>query len=176
MIKQQQEPFQPDRQVAQDVDGQGNALNIWYCNNLGGSPCMPLFLRTWGEIMDSGFSRKYISWGEGNKYKAVYCTSEDNSKVLGGIAFEYLSNRQEGWIILSFTDTKERGRRINQVMHKYFEKAVRRMGGTRIGSHISVNNTSRLKAAERVGFKPAYYRMEKMLPLEDTRSEQDDVI
>lgn len=167
-MQSQQENAPMDRKIAEDVDSAGNAINIWFCQQLGGSRCMPLMLRTFAEIMEKGLSREYVTWGEGNRYKAVYCTESDDSRVIGGIAFEYFPVRREGWIILSFTDPASRGRRINQVLHKYFENTVQQMGGTKIGSHVSINNSARLRAAERVGFKPAFFRMEKeLVPVED---------
>lgn len=152
-----------DRIIAEDVDSSGQPLNIWLSHQLSGSVCMPLFLRTFAEAVEKGFGNGFVTWSESAKHKAVYCTDQNNSKILGGIAFEYRPAYREGWIVLSFTDPDSRGRRINQVMHKYFENVIKSMGGTSIASLISPDNLSRLKAAERVGFKPAYYRMHKSL-------------
>jgi GNAT superfamily N-acetyltransferase len=70
---------------------------------------------------------------------------------------------KEGWIILSFTAPEYRGKGVNQLMHKYFEQIIKDKGGNKIASHVNVNNVSRIKAAQKVGFVPLYYRMNKFI-------------
>lgn len=158
-----------DQIIAQDVDANGRALKIWFSRQLSGSRCLPLFLKIYAEAVEEDHGGGFITWDDSKKHRAVYCTDLEENKVLGGIAFIYNPPRREGWIILSFTDPAERGCRINQVMHKYFENIIWHMGGTNIASHVSINNQARLKSAERSGFEPAFYRMSKKLsPPEET--------
>lgn len=166
----QSENVPEDRVISEDIDGSGRMLNIWLSHQLSGSACLPLFLKVYAESIEQGHGNGFIAWDDSKKHKAVYCTEVDGTKILGGIAFLYNAPRREGWITLSFTDPDERGRRINQIMHKYFEKIISRMGGTSIASHVSVNNASRLKSAARVGFEPAFYRMTKKLPPSNNQS------
>jgi RimJ/RimL family protein N-acetyltransferase len=151
-----------DKKIADDVDSQGNALEIWHAEQLAGSRPFSLFLRTYAEISDSGFGSQYVSWADSNKCNVVYCVN-DAGEILGGIAFEYRQLMKEGWIILSFTSPAHRGKGINQLMHKHFESLVKNKGCNKIASHVSVKNIPRLKAAQKVGFVPQYYRMNKFI-------------
>lgn len=152
----------PDRRIDSIVDFQGDPLDIWLAESLNGSICVSLFLKTYAELVDRKLSSTVMSWADFHKYQAVYCTNT-NGQVLGGIAFEYRPIMKEGWIILSFTDTESRGRRVNQILHGYFEKIVMSRGGDQIGSHVHINNEARLRSCERVGLKPQFYKMKKYL-------------
>jgi hypothetical protein len=68
-----------------------------------------------------------------------------------------------GWIVLSFTDPDCRGRGINELLHYTMEDDVKRLGGDRICSLVHVDNVSRQKSAEKVGLRPQFYRMNKLL-------------
>jgi len=148
------------KQVGQEVDAQGNQLTIWFSDIIASTPAMSPFLKQYAELIDKGFAAPFISWGEVNKHHVVYATNTDG-RVVGGIVFEYRHIAKEGWLLLSFTEHEYRGRRINQVLHQYFEEVVRRRGGQRIASFVHKDNISRIKSAERVDFLPQYYRMVK---------------
>jgi GNAT superfamily N-acetyltransferase len=151
-----------DIKIQDDQDALKNPIEIWYGDQLGGSRAMPLFLKTYAEIMEKGFAGPYTAWGESNKFNVVYCT-DSNQNILGGIAFEYRPLLKEGWIVLSFVAPEQRGKRINTLMLNYFEKMIKDRGGNKICSHIHIDNISRLKSAERSGMKPQYYRMLKWI-------------
>lgn len=151
-----------DRKIADDVDAKGNNIVVWHGDQLANSKAMSMFLKTYAELLDKGFATEYMPWGESNKFNVVYCTNEAD-EILGGIAYEYRALIREGWIVLSFTNPNYRGGRINSIMHRYFESSVKDRGGHKICSHVHIDNQSRLKAAERAGMKPQFYRMHKWL-------------
>ena len=151
-----------DKKIDDAVDSQNNAIEVWYSEQLAVSRPFSLFLRIYAEIADSGFGSQYVSWTDSNKSNVVYCTN-DKGSIMGGIAFEFRPMMKEGWIILSFTAPEYRGKGINQLMHKYFEQIIKDKGGNKIASHVNVNNVSRIKAAQKVGFVPLYYRMNKFI-------------
>jgi GNAT superfamily N-acetyltransferase len=146
--------------VGKEIDAQGNELTIWFCDIIAQTPALAPFLRSYAELIDQGYASPYVAWGEVNKLHVVYALNAQEQFV-GGIAFEYRQVAREGWLTLSFTEKEFRGRRINQVLHQYFEEIIRRRGGSRIASFIHKDNASRLKSAERVDFVPQYYRMVK---------------
>lgn len=146
--------------VGKEFDSQGNELTIWFCDIIAQTPALAPFLRNYAELIDQGHATPYVAWGEVNKLHVVYAINAQGQFV-GGIAFEYRQLAREGWLTLSFTEKEFRGRRINQVLHQYFEEIIRLRGGIRIASFVHKDNTSRLKSAERVDFKPQYYRMVK---------------
>lgn len=148
--------------VGKEVDAQGNELTIWFCDIIAQTPALSPFLRNYAELIDQGHATAYVAWGEVNKLHVVYAT-DSAKQFVGGIAFEYRHLSKEGWLTLSFTEKEFRGRRVNQVLHQYFEEIVRRRGGSRIASFVHKDNLSRLKSAQRVNFEPQYYRMTKIL-------------
>lgn len=150
------------KQVGQETDAQGNVLDIWFSDMIANTPALPAFLRQYAEIIERGFATPYVTWGEFNKLHIVYAL-DSTGTLVGGIAFEYRAIAKEGWLVLSFTEKEFRGRGINGLLHPYFEEITARHGGIRIGSFVHVNNTSRLRSAEKVDFLPEYYRMAKFL-------------
>lgn len=152
-----------ERKIGNTIAPNGNALTVWEGEHLGGSRAMPLFMKIYAELMENGHATTHMSWMDGNKINFVYVFDEATQQVAGGIAFEYRQISREGWIILSFTDTAYRGQRINQLASSYFENIIRNRGGYKIASHVHVNNTARLKSAERAGLIPEYYRMSKRI-------------
>jgi GNAT superfamily N-acetyltransferase len=148
--------------VGKETDAQGNELTIWFCDIIAQTPALAPFLRNYAELIDNKHATAYVAWGEVNKLHVVYAIDNDN-RFVGGIAFEYRHVSKEGWLTLSFTEKEFRGRRVNQVLHQYFEEIVRKRGGNRIASFVHKDNVSRLKSAQRVDFEPQYYRMTKVL-------------
>jgi hypothetical protein len=148
------------KQVGQETDAQGNVLDIWFSDLIASTPAMAPFLKHYAQLIEDGFASPYVAWGEVNKLHIVYATNTEG-KVVGGIAFEYRPIAKEGWLLLSFTENEFRGRRINGLLHQYFEEVIARRGGKQIASFVHVDNTSRLKSAERVNFVPQYHRMVK---------------
>jgi GNAT superfamily N-acetyltransferase len=151
-----------DQVVGTETDATGAQLNISFTDMITGSCAMSLFLKTYAEIIDTAFAAPMITWAEVNKSHCIYAT-DSNNLVIGGIVFEYRHFARGGWITLSFTHPENRGRRINQILHKYLEEFIRLRGGDHIASQVHVNNTARLRSSERVGLKPQYYRMYKQL-------------
>ena len=82
---------------------------------------------------------------------------------MAGICYEYRHPVRMGWIILSFTDPKYRGRGLNGILHTYMEDDIKKLGGNRVCSYVNLNNQKRLRSAEKVGLKPQFYRMQKNL-------------
>lgn len=133
-------------------------LDVYFSESLVNCPAMPLLLDTYSELLKKDWSTYILSFR--NSSMAVWVQNNQNT-ILGGICFDYVEERKEGWINLSFTDSKFRGHGINQLCHTYFENICKKRGATSIGSIVALENTSRLKSALKVGFKPRYYRMNK---------------
>lgn len=151
-----------DEVVGSETDSTGRQLNISFTDVVAGSPAMSLFLKTYAEIIDTGFASPLVVWADVNKSHCIYATDANNT-VVGGIVFEFRQFARGGWITLSFTHPDNRGRRINQLLHKYVVEFVKLRGGDHIASHVHVDNASRLKSSERVGLKPQFYRMYQSL-------------
>lgn len=142
------------------MEHHGEQLVIFFKDTLNDSPALPLILETYSELLKAGFAQFSIPFKNNSK---VVWLENNNSVVLGGICFDYFQERREGWIYLSFTDTRFRGQGINQICHTYFEKICKDAGAVSIGSTVSINNINRLKSAKKVGLEPAYYKMFKSI-------------
>jgi hypothetical protein len=135
-------------------------LDVYFSESLVNCPALPLILDTYSELLKMDWSTFSLSFR--NNSMAVWVQNNQGT-ILGGICFDYVEERKEGWINLSFTDSNFRGRGINQLCHTYFETLCKKRGAQSIGSIVAIDNTSRLKSALKVGFTPKYYRMNKNL-------------
>jgi GNAT superfamily N-acetyltransferase len=145
--------------IGHALDNQGNSINIWHQENLNMCRALSLFLKVYAETIDEGFSNSVPFHNDNSRM----VWAELNGIVVGGICYEYKQSLNMGWIVLSFTDPQYRGRGINKILHEYMENDIKKLGGYRVCSYVSINNEKRLKAAEKVGLKPQFYRMQKLL-------------
>ena len=148
------------RQIKTSVDTKGTSLKIYWTDSLGGSPVMPLFLRSYADVIEKGWANPYIAWS--NKNRAVWIETED-AKVIAGICYEFSPDNHMGWLVLSFVDEAYRGRRLYSLMREIVDEDLRKQGADRVCSLIHVDNESMLKSAERTGMRPQFYRMYKQL-------------
>ncbi len=141
-------------------DKNGDELILFYSDSISNTPVVALFLKVYAEIIEKGWCNPTIPFANSNK--VVWAERADGS-IAGGVCFEITPHNQTGWIILSFTAPEERGKGINAICHTAFEKASKKLGATQISSLVHMDNASRLRSSEKVGFKPQYYRMHKPL-------------
>ena len=144
--------------LATELDKQNVSIDIKLANQIGNSPVMPFFLKNYAQLIDSGYAHPVMTGS--NLCKAIYAT--DNGQVVGHIVFEILKDVfSTGWIVFSCVDDGYRGRGIYNLMHKYYEAEVKKLGATKIASFVHVNNKPRLASCASVGMEPVFYRMEK---------------
>lgn len=148
------------RKIKTAPDAKGELLDVYWQDTLVNCPAMSTFLKVYAETLDRGYANPYVTWS--NKNRVVWAQSRAQV-IVGGICYEYVPEPKMGWIVLSFTDPAWRGRRINEMLHTVMEEDVKKLGGERISSLVHVDNISRQKSAERVGLKPQFYRMNKVL-------------
>ena len=145
--------------IKTEQDAAGDEFDIHHQDSLILCPAMSLFLKTYAEVLDSGFANPSITWKNSNRM----VWAERDQQVIAGICYEYMPEIKLGWIVLIFTDKKFRGRRLKEKLHDVFEKDIQGLGGKRLGSFVHMNNVSSLKSAERVGLLPDFYRMYKKI-------------
>lgn len=149
------------KHLSNTEDKFGNLVEIYFAENLAWSPVYTLVLKTHLEIVEKKFSPPQLDH-LGDNTKVIWA-QDTNGNVLGGIAFTIRANLFSGCIELSFTAEEHRGKGINGVCHKYFEKYVKDQGINLITSLVHINNKQRLVSAEKENFKPAYYVMYKKI-------------
>jgi hypothetical protein len=142
------------------LDKTSQPVELWTSESLAGSPAVPLFLKVYAEIIESGFAIPHFLFN--NNDKIVWAQRLDGT-VIGGISYEYQAGRRSGFLILSFTDPKERGKGINELCHIEYENHCKSLGATCLESLVHVENKSRIASAKKVGMLPKYYRMYKSI-------------
>lgn len=142
------------------ADRNGQLVEIGYCNNIGGTPIVPFFLKNYAKLMEDGFAHPFIMGT--NKSKAIYAIK--NNKIVGHIIFDFQDDAYKtAWIIFSCVDEEHRGSGIYKMMHKQLEEVAKGQGSHKIASHVHVNNRTRQASCVSVDMEPVFYRMEKML-------------
>lgn len=128
-------------------------IEIIFKNTLANSPCLPLFLRCYAEIIEKKFAMPLLPFG--NKSRVVYAKRGD--EILGGIVYHLDPDIEVMYLISSFVDEKYRGQRIFYFLMKELETYARSINFKRITTTVHKDNTSRLAAGERVGMKTEWY-------------------
>lgn len=145
--------------IGTQTDSKGRSLDVYQADTLSLCPALSLFLKVYAETLDQGFANPNVAWR--NKSSIVW--AQLGNRVVGGICYEYEPETRMGWIVLSFTDPEYRGCGINGIVQAFFEAQVKKLGGARIASLIHVDNASRIRAAEKAGLLPQFYRTLKIL-------------
>jgi RimJ/RimL family protein N-acetyltransferase len=142
-------------------DKLGNDVTINYANMICVAPeeLLIFYYNHAAELLKSGHGTTWV--GINNKARAIYI--EIDSKIVGHIVFDYYPDKRKTFIILSAVDKEYRGRGLYAIMHKEFESMSLKLGAVEIASFVHVDNISRQKSAEKVGFLPTHYRMFKRL-------------
>jgi GNAT superfamily N-acetyltransferase len=144
--------------LSKELDKNGKEINICRVDKISMSPVYTFFLRQIADLIDNRHAYPVSTWND--SCGAIY--AEENGNILGHIVYD--ANKADVlWIVLSAVDEDHRGRGIYTILHRYFEKTAKELNFNFISSHIHINNTVRLKSAEKVGMKPVYYYMAKKI-------------
>ena len=143
--------------LSDDVLSNSIAVKAYYAKTAE-SRAASLMLRLYADLIDSGFA---IGVAIPNNSHIIWL--EQNNAPIGGICYSIQPELSQAWIIFSFTMPAYRGLGVNQVCHKYLEADMKKRGLAFIGSHVHIDNISRLKSCDKVGLKPNFYRMHKAI-------------
>ena len=135
-------------------------VNVFNSNMIVQSPPFKLVVQCFNELLEKDMAMCAMPF---RNTSSVLWLENSEEEILGGMVYEIISDRQEGWIYLSFTNPKFRNKGVNTVCHEVLFKILRANNAISVGSTVSVNNVSRLASAKKVGLEPLYYRMFKKL-------------
>lgn len=138
----------------------GKTVDAFNSHMLAQSPPFKLTVQCFNELLEEDMAMCLVPFRNAS---SVIWLEDTEQNILGGIVYEIITDRQEGWIFLSFTSPKFRNQGINTLCHEVLYKILRDKGIVSVGSTVSVNNKSRLASAKKVGLEPLYYRMFKKL-------------
>jgi RimJ/RimL family protein N-acetyltransferase len=149
-----------DTTLKREVDKLNCEVTIKFCDSLGGSPLIPLFMKNFSKLMEDGHSHYHFAGH--NRCKAIY--AEIDGKIVGHVVFEVLDDVfKTAWVILSVIDADYQRRGLYTMMHRHLEEQAKRLGAKKIASNVHVDNVAMKLSCEQLGRKPIYYRMEKDL-------------
>jgi GNAT superfamily N-acetyltransferase len=131
-----------------------------YIGQLSFSPVFSLVLRTYAEIVEKKLAPPHLDL---DNTDSVIWAQRTDGNILGGICYKFEEDWNSAYIQLSFTAENSRGLGINSLCHPYVEQNAKSLGYTRVMSMVHINNTARLKSAEKVGLKPMFYMMHKKI-------------
>jgi GNAT superfamily N-acetyltransferase len=146
--------------IAEEIDSTGKTVVIKQIDKITYRPLYSFFLRQQAELIESGLSYPRTSWND-NSCGAIF--AEEEGKIIGHIVYDTEKQPDALWITLSAVESSCRGRGIYHLMHKHFEVLAKEKGCWYIASHVHINNSTRLKSAEKEGMKPIFYFMAKKI-------------
>lgn len=162
--------------IRETTDVKGNTLSIWHTDCLGQElKIVRMYYQGIDFLLEKNWTYSQLDLVS-NKHKAIWAENSDG-EPMGCIIYEYHHYNRQGWIALSFTDEKFRGRYgIYGILHREFEKEIIKLGGTSIASITHKDNRSRLRAGAREGMEPQLLRLYKDLTpdLENVKKELSD--
>ena len=143
------------KHIIDTIEKDGEILTIWHSDTLIGIPPLELMFECYLEILKSGMVLPGIPFRNGNR---IIWIENSQCEVITGQVYEYIEDRKEGWIMMGFTGPMFRGCGFYQMCHEYLIKTIKNRGGISIGSIVSVNNESMIKAALKKGITLDHYR------------------
>ena len=136
-------------------------LEIWYDSDFKNSKTTLLFLKTFVELMEKGWTPLSLDWCSAvDKCKVFYCETKEK-QVISAIVCFYTENNRQGWVLLSFTDPLWRKKGLNKILFPYVERYMKSKGAKSISGNAHVGNTPRIKASRENGMELCYVKMIK---------------
>jgi hypothetical protein len=146
--------------LGQELNKHNQTVVIKLADAIGGTPVLPFFLKNFAALIEQGHAHPLMAGT--NASKAIYV--EIDNKVVAHIVFDIIKDAYNtAWIIFSCVDQNYRNLGIYKIMHKHFEIEAKKLGSTKIASHVHVDNILRQASCESVDMKPKFYRMEKTI-------------
>lgn len=138
----------------------GEDIKIYHSDTLIDSKAVSLMFRLYADLIDNKFTLgNYFGFNKDNSIIWAEC----DNMVVGGICYKNNLELFQCWIEFSFTHPDWRNKGINYVCHFELEEICKSSNIRHIASQVSVNNISRIKSCEKVGLKPTFYRMNKVI-------------
>lgn len=136
-------------------------LEIWYDSDFKNSKTTLLFLKTFVELMEKGWTPLSLDWCSAvDKCKVFYCETKEK-QVISAIVCFYTENNRQGWVLLSFTDPLWRKKGLNKILFSYVERYMKSKGAKSIAVSVHKENMPRLIASQKNGLEMKYVRLIK---------------
>jgi ribosomal protein S18 acetylase RimI-like enzyme len=144
--------------LGEETDKLGSKVVVKFSSTLGNSPVVPIFLRAYAGLIESGHAFNYMSGS--NKSKVIYAEIDD--KIVGHIVYDLHDDiPKTAWVIFGGVDNSFQRRGIYKILNTYLETQAKKAGSTRIVSLVHADNTAMLELGKAVGRKQVFHRLEK---------------
>ena len=132
-----------------------------FTGELGGSPAMPLFLKTQAEAVERAVASPYLLFKNSNKLVWAELAEE----VVGGITFDLHLNEGQKLIqiLFGFTAPQHRKKGIYTYCHAAVEQLAIAAGAERLTGISHLANIECLYALTKVGIRPNFFWFHKFL-------------
>ena len=147
--------------IGKEVDSKGSDVTIRYCPEFGGSPVVSQFFRLYAKSIDEGLAQPFVVVSN-KAHKVIY--GEIDGVVAGFFVFEIQEQPEKtSWVTFNAVDDPYRQRGLYTILRKHFEIISKKIGCKKTAANVHVDNKVQIKASEKVGRLPVFYRMEKVL-------------
>jgi hypothetical protein len=141
-------------------DRNKSLVTIKFCESLGGSIIIPMFMREAAALIEKGWAQQSLMGT--NESKVIF--ADIDGEVAGFIVFNIQNDFQKTtWIVLGTVFEKYRRRGLYKIMHDYLEKIAKNSGSAQINSHVHFENQSMLAACQSIDKKTLFYKTTKEL-------------
>ena len=139
---------------------EGQNYEVWQSDSIVYTPPFKLMFECYLELLQNGQTSEIMPWRNSS---LIIWVQNLEKEILGGICYDFVNDRKEGWINFTFTSPDHRRKGINSLCYSYFEQECIKKGMSAISGVISVSNTAALNSAKKVGRTPEFYRVSKRL-------------
>lgn len=148
--------------LKEDQTATGETVTVWHSDIFGQNPeVVGMYWRATAFLMEKGWSMSPLTLALNNHN--VIWVENMLGEPMGGVVYEYHSHNKQCYIVLIFTEEKFRGQHVYSILQRALEEETIRVGGTSIASMAHKDNVARLRAGEREGMTPQFYRLYKDL-------------
>lgn len=149
-----------DITLATNVQVKSYTVTVKHAPTIGGSPILPIFMKGYAELIEQGHALSFMMGT--NKSKAMY--AEVNGHIAGYIVYDIQEDiLKTAYIVSGEILAPYRRQGIYQVLHRYLEESVKKLGSKRVNSMVNINNTSMIELNKIIGKNPTFLKMEKFL-------------
>jgi ribosomal protein S18 acetylase RimI-like enzyme len=149
-----------DTVIGTETDKTGATVTVKFSATLGNSPVVPIFLRAYATLIESGHAFNYIAGT--NKSKAVY--AEIDGRIVAHLVYDIQDDiPKTTYVVFGGVDDAFKRRGLYTILNKYLEQQGKKAGSKKVVSLVHAENIAMLALGEAVGRKKVFHRLEKEL-------------
>lgn len=122
-------------------------------DTLNGSPCIPLCVSGWKELLELGYTDplSVLLYGDQSVIWA-----EQNGKVAGVLVWRYYEGTKELWIVFGYVHPHHRKKGLYRLLHERAVEIARAKGAVEVAGGVNPTNHGMIQVCSRLGRKLQY--------------------